>query len=134
MLGRFFWLRLYIEWSFEADFFLMIDGHVQEFAEMLHFPLEIGIKQGGVTFPAPPKNVTFTFQLVSGFQGPFHLSTCVSENIRIRARGSSVHVARMNKQTGSAPEQAYPGSLLFFFEDFDDLLEVAIGFLQSSSF
>ena len=87
---------------------------MEEGAEVIHLALQIGVEERGVTFAATPESVTLAFEFVRDFERFLHLRSGVGENVGVTTRRRAVHVARMHKQAGGAPEQFDAGAFLFF--------------------
>ena len=62
-------------------------------------------EQRRVTFAAAPEDVAFAAEFLGDFQRLLHLGGGEGEHVGVAARGGAVHVARMNKEVGGAPEQ-----------------------------
>src|SRR5262249_35578687 len=104
MFGRFLGFWFDVELALKSNRFLMIDGHVQEGAEMVEFSLQIGIPQSAVPFPTAPEHVTFSVEFVSDFDGLFNLGCGISKYVGVTTGRGAVHESGMNKQTSGAPQ------------------------------
>ena len=125
--GGFAWLRLDVELTFEADFFRVVDGHVQQGGKVVEFTFHVGIEQGGVAFTTAPEGVAFAAEFECGIHGGFHLGCAVSENVRTRRSACTLSIAGMREQASGAPEEFFAVSLLQAFEVIGDFVECGIG-------
>lgn len=125
--GRFAWFWLDVELTFEADFFRVIDSHVQQCCKVIEFAFHVGVEQGGVAFATAPEGVAFAAKLESGVHGGFHLGSAVSENISARRGACALRVAWVGEQASGAPEEFLAVGLLQAFEVIGDFVECRIG-------
>ena len=134
VLRRFLWFRLDEKLALEADGFLVVHRHVQEFREMFLFALEVGVEQGRVTLASAPKDVARAAEFVRDFERLLHLRGGEREHVGIATRGRAVHVTRIGKEIGRAPEQLDAGALLFFLQNLHDGVEVLVRLAQVFAF
>ena len=125
--GRFAWFWFDVELTFEANFFRVVDGHVQQCRKVIELTFHVGIEQGGVAFATAPEGVTFTAEFESGIHGGFHLGRAVSENVRAWRCASTLGIAWMGEQASGAPEEFFAVGLLQAFEVIGDFIERCIG-------
>src|SRR2546428_4205962 len=130
MLGRFPRFGLDIKLSFKTDLFAVFDRHVHKDGQMLYLTFEVCVEQRGITFAAAPENVAFAVQAMRDLERLLHLRSGEREHIGIRTGRSAVSIARMYEKLGSAPEKFDPGTLLFFFQHFDNCIQVPIALAQ----
>ena len=123
-------LRFDVELPFEADLLFVIDGHVQERGEVVELALHVGVEQGGVPFAAAPERVALAFELGRHIHRLLYLRRRKGKNIRIRAGGRALLVARVGKKTGGAPEQFFPGVFLQLAEDSRRFVEDLVTLLE----
>ena len=105
----------------------MLDRHVQERAQVVEFALDVGVPKCRVAFASAPEDIALATKLVSDLNGLLGLRSGVGKGVGIAARGGAVHVARVGKQAGSAPEQFDAGALLFGLEHLGHGIEILVG-------
>ena len=134
VLGRFLGLGLDVEGAAEADLLLVIDGHVEEAAEVVELALHVGVEKRRIAFAAAPERVAGPAQLVGDFHGLLDLGGGEGEDVEVGAGGRPVHVAGVGEEVGRAPEQLDAGPRLFILEDLDDLVKIGVAFLEVLAF
>ncbi len=134
VLGRLLGLRLDVERPVEADLLLVIDGHVEEAAEVVELALHVGVEEGRIPLASSPESVPGPTQLVCNLHCLLDLRAGEREDVEVRAGRRAVHESRIRKKVGRPPEQLDPGPALLILEDLDDLVEIGVAFLEVVSF
>ncbi len=114
----------------EADLLLVVDGHVQEAAEVVELALHVGVEQGRIAFAASPERVAGPSELERDLHGLFDLCTGIGKDVEIGARGRPVHEPGVGEEVGCSPEQLDAGPGLFVLENLDHLIEVRVALLE----
>ena len=130
VLGRLLGLGLDVERAAEADLLLVIDGHVEEPAEVVELALHVGVEQGRVAFAATPERVAGPAQLVGDLHRLLDLGPGEGEDVEVRAGGRAVHEPGIGEEVGRSPEQLDAGPGLLVLEDLDDLVEIGVALLE----
>jgi len=94
---------------------------------MLLLPLQVGVEQGLVAFPAPPEDVVLAAEFLGDLEGLLHLGRRVGEDVGVGIRGCPAHVPGVREEVGRAPEEPDPGRLLEGLGVGDNPVEVAVG-------
>ena len=97
---------------------------------MILLPLHVGVEQGGVALAPAPEHVVGAAEAVGHLHRLLDLRRGVGEHVRVRVGGGAVHVARVGKQVGGAPQQADAGVDLQLLGKVDYLVQVAVRLRQ----
>src|ERR1041385_6806433 len=127
MFGWLLRLGFDVELALKADLLLVLDGHVEETAEVIEFAFDVGVPKRGIAFAATPKDIACAAEFVGNLDGFFDLRGGVSEDVGIASGGCAMHITRMGKEASGAPEKLYAGAFLFLFEDRSDRIEILVG-------
>ena len=101
---------------------------------MFEFPFHVRVQQRGVAFAPAPEDVVFAAEFDGRVNRGFDLRRAMRQHMKIRVRRSAVHIARMRKKIGRAPQQLDPGVCLFLFRQRDDFFQIRFRFFNRISF
>ncbi len=132
--GRFLGLGFDVELAGEADLLLVVDGEVEEAAEVIEFTLHVGVVEVAITFAATPEGVAGTAEVVGHFHRLLHLGGGVGEGVGVGAGGGAVNVTLVAEEVSGAPEELDTGALLLFLDYLDDGIEVLVALSQVLAF
>ena len=91
VLGRFLRLGLDVELPLKADLLLVIDGQVEELAQVIHLAAHVGVEERLVTLAAAPEDVALAAQLLGDFERLLDLRGGVGEDLGPgRGRGADM--------------------------------------------
>ena len=102
-------LGLKEKFACKADRACVIECLVKKHREMIPFPFHICIEQGQVSLTATPEDNMFSSEFEGCIQDPLYCTGGVGEYMEIRIGHSPIHVPRMGKEIGCAPEQPDSG-------------------------
>ena len=105
MLGRLLRLRLDVVVSVKADRTTILGCELQKIREVVELELHVGVEQGLVALASAPVYIALAAELYGDFDCFFDLRRRESEDVGVRSRTGTAHIARVAEAVCGAPEQ-----------------------------